>query len=125
MGVAGCPARHCRLHPAGGGGPGRGARRGDERAEPDRHPDRQAVGGLSALLPGGVVLEEMAGENLAGPSVLILAAPDLDAAPAEEWQALGAQAVVSAQPGPWVALANGGWVHISTDGVRMWVEEGR
>jgi hypothetical protein len=83
------------------------------------------MGSFRALLPGGVALEELAGENLAGPSVLLLSQADLDAAPAEEWQALGAQAVISGQPGPWVTPKNGGWVHVNTDGVRMWVEEGR
>jgi competence protein ComEC len=82
------------------------------------------MGAFRALLPGGVALEELAGENVAGPSVLLLTQADLDNTTAEEWQALGAQAVINAQAGPWVAPPDGGWVHINTDGERMWMEEG-
>ncbi len=83
------------------------------------------MGNFRALLPGGVVIMEMAGKNVAGPSVLLLTQADLDSTPPEEWQALGALAVISAQPGPWVVPPPGGWVHVSTDGEKMWVEEGK
>lgn len=64
----------------------------------------------------------LAGENVAGPSVLLLSGADLDNAAPEEWQALGAQAVISTQPEAWVIPPNGRRVYLSTDGVRMWVD---
>ena len=82
-----------------------------------------------ALIPAGVPPGQLARENLDHLSVLVLDERDLEKM--EEWSALAPQAVIFT-PGKgslpvegvnWLNTRQQGWVQVTTDGERMWVEE--
>jgi competence protein ComEC len=78
------------------------------------------MGAFSALLPGGSPPASLPAVNGA-PSVLLLTPADLDAATQFDWQARFAPAFVFSP----ATLPPGAWVHVQTDGDKMWVERGR
>jgi competence protein ComEC len=81
---------------------------------------RLEMGLFSALFPGGNSPGSLPHEMTEGLSVVVLSPVDVQAAPLEDWQALGAQYVLST-----AQITSGGFVHVQSDGKRMWVEQGR
>lgn len=89
-------------------------------------------GTLRALIPGGVPPAALlkADPSLLAPSLLILSAEDLQETPPQAWQALQPQAVLvqadlPAPPLNWVVTGARGWIHVASDGARMWIETER
>ena len=83
-----------------------------------------------ALIPARVAPGDL-GEAVEGTGLLVLARSGLEENTLPQWTESGAQVVVSAPetptttlPGEWVRLNLWGWVKVSTDGVKMWVEQG-
>ena len=71
---------------------------------------------FTALLPGGNLPAALPAADLRGLSLVLLGSQDEP----EDWQSLGAMLVLSPAD---TLSAPGGWVHVRTDGERMWVED--
>jgi hypothetical protein len=81
------------------------------------------------VVPGGMPLGSL-GEEAQSAGLLVLSAASVLESDPTHWQGLGAQAVLVLPPdglevvlpGEWVKLDPWGWVMVTTDGKRMWVE---
>jgi competence protein ComEC len=84
-------------------------------------------GNFHALIPAGVAFKDNDWVDIGGKlSVLVLTKVDLNVQPVEDWASSGALLTVIDQQQPeapgWTALDQHGWVQITSDGSRMWVE---
>ncbi|MDR3576731.1 MAG: ComEC/Rec2 family competence protein [Anaerolineaceae bacterium] len=87
-------------------------------------------GNFHALIPGGVAFNDSDWADIgAKPSVLLLTKVDLSVEPVDDWSGSGSMLTVIDQQQPttpgWTALDQHGWVQITSDGSRMWVEAER
>jgi competence protein ComEC len=87
-------------------------------------------GNFHVLIPGGVAFKENDWGDLGGKlSVLVLTKADLNVQPVTDWENSGAVLTVVDQQQPetpgWTALDQHGWVQITSDGSRMWLETQR
>lgn len=84
-----------------------------------------------ALLPGGIPPGRLSAQDLANLSLIVLEARDLEKTTPQQWLAYAPQAVIyTPQEGTlepsgynWLNTRPGGWIAVTTDGKRMWVEQ--
>jgi competence protein ComEC len=91
-------------------------------------------GRFNALIPGGVGEDQIKQALKGNPgkiSLVLLTEADLKNSPAADWQSLGASLTVTSGQGKgsipqeWLNALQHGWVSITSDGQKMWIETER